>query len=135
MTLFRLLISVSGFSHTQAADFLDVRRDTINSWSASRNPTPSGVITELATLISRMQNAVDQTMETIDEQHTEPAIIELGYCADDHEAQSLGWPTASVHARVIGMIASQCIELGHTVEVLPRGTTIATAAAIQSHNK
>ena len=135
MNLFHLLVGISGLSHQEAADYLGVSRDTVNSWSASRHKVPTDAITKMAQIIGRMQNAVDEAMDTIDKQHETPTFIELGICTDDHEAQTLGWLTASIHRRVIGMVAAQCIELGHTVEVVPRGTTIATATAIAAHNK
>jgi len=98
-----------------------------------RPKRPNGPVKR--TVLKALQNAVDEAMDAIDKQHETPTVIELGICTDDHEAQTLGWLTASIHRRVIGMVAAQCIELGHKVEVVPRGTTIATATAIAAHNK
>ena len=133
MILYKHLMLVAGLSHREAAAFHDVRLDTIRSWSINRNPAPEGVINELTELIDRMLTAVDQAMSAIEDQHTSPTVIELGSCSDDKEAQDLGWPCASVHHHVIGLIAAQCLHLGHTVEVVPRGSTIASAAAIEAH--
>ena len=134
MTLYKNLLNVSGLSHLEAAHFHDVRRDTINSWSSGRNPTPDGVILEIATLIQKMHTAINESMAAVAQQKQKPQTIELGLCSDDHEAQTLGWPCVSVHARVIGTIAAQLIALGHNVEIVPRGSTPSTAAAIEAHD-
>jgi len=137
-TLFSLLRQVCGLSQREAADFLDARLDTVKSWSAGRNPTPPGVIDALADLANRIDAAADGAVGKIVEQiarHGDGGVVELGVAADDHEAQSLGWPCGSAHGMVIGLTASRALAEGHTVDVVPRGSTVATAAAIEIHEK
>ena len=136
MNLYKALLDVSGFTQKGAADFHSVRLDTVKSWCGGRNTAPVGVISELADLIKRMSRAIEEAKAQIDvmqEKHGSPQTIELGYCADDHEAQSLGWPSATVHHRVIGQIAAFATDAGHDVKIVPRGSTPATAAAVDAN--
>ncbi len=137
-TLYSILLSASGLSQREAAIFHGARLDTVKSWSAGRNAAPAGAIQELVDLIDRMMTAVDagvEQMEKMQAQHPVTGEIELGLCSDDHEAQSLGWPSASVHSRVIGLLAAEAIAAGHAVKTVPRGSTVATAAAIDAHHQ
>ena len=57
---------------------------------------------------------------------------ELGLAADDHEAQQppLGWPCVSAQAQVFGMVAAM---VDIKIKIVPRGTTIGSADAIEHH--
>lgn len=59
MTTFASAIRLCGLSQAEAADFLDVRLDTVKSWSASRNPVPPVVWQMLADLWRRIEDAAD----------------------------------------------------------------------------
>ena len=136
MNLYKALLDVSGFTQKGAADFHSVRLDTVKSWCGGRNQAPVGVISALADLIERMSTAIDEAIAQIDEmqtQHGSPQTIELGFCADDFEAEALGWPSASVHSRVIGTIAASATAAGYDVKIAPRGSTPATAAAVDAN--
>jgi hypothetical protein len=68
------------------------------------------------------------------EAHPDMKAVELGLSVDDHEAQSLGWPTASAHATVISrMTALLPLDLIDRIVIVPRGSTVATAAAAEQH--
>ncbi|WP_209015613.1 hypothetical protein, partial [Roseibium sp. RKSG952] len=43
-------------------------------------------------LIDRQAEAAEQALDVIDQRVQPQDEIEIGYPADDHEAQSLGWP-------------------------------------------
>ena len=137
MTIFRILIDTAGLSLVQASAFLDAREDSVMSWSSGRRPTPPGVITELHELIAHQQLAARQSaahIEKIMNDNGTPEVIEIGVSADDHEAQSLGWPTVSAHAAVIGMsVALLPAEIVARVSIVPRGSTAATAKAADAH--
>ena len=132
-TLYNILLVTTGLSQREASVFHGVRPDTVKSWSAGRNPAPDGAIDELADLITKMASAVDAALDAAEAQEQTAEAIELGLASDDHEAQSLGWPTASVHRVVIGRIAAELHYSGRKVSVVPRGSTIATAAASDIH--
>jgi hypothetical protein len=134
--LYKVLLDVSGLSQKRAADFHSVRLDTVKSWCGGRNEAPVGVVSELADLIERMSNAIDQAVAKIDEmqtKHGNPQTIELGFCTDDYEAETLGWPSANVHSRVIGRIAASATAKGYDVKIVPRGSTPATSAAADAN--
>ena len=133
MNYFNHLLKISGLSNTEAAIFFDVRLDSVKGWQSGRRNVPPGILETIEQLVDRMLNAANQAIDAINEQHTTPTSIEIGYAADDHEAQTLGWPTASVHERVIALVAAQANAAGHSVTIVPRGSTSATAAAIDAH--
>ena len=75
-------------------------------------------------------NAIIKTIK----RHHVPETIEIGVCADDHEARSLGWPTVSAHAAVVGhMLAMLPPDMIGRVRIVPRGSSAATAAAADAH--
>jgi hypothetical protein len=126
-----LLIQIGGLSHREAADFLRVRLDTVQSWHRSRNPTQArdGVIAELRGLIARQETAAAQATDQIAAlagRHGAPTEIEIGYPADDHEAQDLGWPCVGAwRAMAARVVAAAPIK----IILVPRGSTPGTAAA------
>jgi len=59
-----------------------------------------------------------------------PDDIEVGIAVDDHDAQSLGWPCVGAHAAVIRrLIEILPKDIAKKIKVVPRGSTLATAAA------
>ncbi|MEC9266688.1 MAG: hypothetical protein VX464_11565 [Pseudomonadota bacterium] len=106
----------------------------MKSWSAGRNGTPDQVLAEMAALYARIEEAADVASDLIDAQDV-AGEIELGIASDDHEAQSLGWPCVGAHRAVLAIVVARAIEAGHSVKIVPRGSTIATAAAADRHQK
>ena len=117
MTPFSLLLQLSGLTQREAATFLDSREDTVRSWSLGRRNAPPGVIEQMRDLIDRQEEAAVQAIRQIEAMSDDmtPDEIEIGYPADDHEAQELGFPTVSawgaMAARVIADIGAD-IRLG-----------------------
>ena len=66
MTTFAAAIRLCGLSQQQAADFFDVRLDTLKSWSSGRNPAPAGVWAMLADLWRRIEDAADDAAPLVD---------------------------------------------------------------------
>lgn len=132
MTPFALLCGVCGLSHREAANMLNVRIDTVKSWSAGRNRTPDGVLATLRDLAHRIDRAAAEALALIAEQ--QPPEVELGYAVDDAEAQSLGWPCVGAQAAALGRIVAGVPE-GVKVILVPRGSTIGTAAAADAHRR
>lgn len=130
MTPFALLCGVCGLSHREAATFLGVRPDTVKSWSAGRNRTPDGVLAALRDLAHRIDRAAGEALALIAEHR--PPEVELGYAADDAEAQSLGWPCVGAQAAAFGRIVAGLPD-GVRVELVPRGSSVGTAAAADAH--
>ncbi len=120
---YNVLLAVCGLSNREAALFHDARIDTVKSWASGRRNAPKGAIKELSGLVHKINNAVDEAIETFP---NEPCELELGLASDNVEAQTLGWPFVSVHKIVLGLITSYATECGFTVSVVPRGSTVAT---------
>lgn len=136
MTVFALLAGVCGLSHREAAALLDVRLDTVKSWSAGRNPTPPGALTELARLVIAIERAAGEAVTIVEARAAdtgEPSAIELGLAVDDEDARAIGWPCAGAHRAVLGRVVARLVASGRPVAIVPRGSTPATAAAADAH--
>lgn len=132
-SVFALLIARCGLSQREAAAFLNVSPSAIDKWSRGARPAPVGVIDELRDLYRRQARAAEEAVKqavSLAEKHGWPELVELGLASDDHEAQSLGWPCGGAQAAMLGMVAAG---LSCPVIVVPRGATVATAAAADAH--
>lgn len=132
-SLFSAALTLCGLSHREAAAFLNVRPDTVKSWSAGRNPVPAGAMAELHRLSERMDEAAENVADLFDE-HAPAAAVEIGIASDDHEARSLGWPCVGAQMALAARVWSLLPE-GVTLRLVPRGSTVATAAAADEHDK
>lgn len=65
-TTFSAAIAICGLSQQEAADYLDVRLDTVKSWSAGRNPPPEGAWQMLSDLYRRIEDAADYASAQIE---------------------------------------------------------------------
>lgn len=72
-----------------------------------------------------------ETLKMLSER-PEIALIELGYAVDDAEAQSMGWPCASAQWACLRLVIA---ESNREFSCVPRGTTMATAAAADVREK
>ena len=124
MTPYALLLALSGLSQREAAELHNVRLDTVKSWSAGRNGANAGVIAELAGLIARQDRAAREALAAIEAEAHDG--IEIGYPADDAEAQALGFPARSAWAAMAARVVAAPPD---RIRLVPRGSTPATAAA------
>lgn len=122
MTPFALLLRLSGLSHREAAAFLGVSPSSIDKMARGVRSTPAGIIEDMRELIDRQ--AADATLDLIYDKVSDE--IELGYPADDHEARTLGWPCVGAWT---GWAARIVAEADVPVRLVPRGSTVVTAAA------
>lgn len=125
---FTLLRRRCGLSQHKAAEFLEVRLDTIKSWDGDRRGVPDRVIAELRELYNRMRRAAFEALAIMDEMPD--GDVELGLANDDEEARALGFPCVDSHAAVLGMIVGKTTR---KCVIVPRGSTVATAAAREVH--
>jgi DNA-binding XRE family transcriptional regulator len=131
-TLFLLLLNSCGLSQKEAADTLDARLDTIKSWSSGRRTPPPNVLALLRHLASYIdRRADDYIVFTIDKN---PQSVEIGYCADDAEAKSLGFPCVGAHNALIARLIAGLPD-SIEIKIVPRGSTPTTAAAADAHQK
>lgn len=139
MSLYASLQGLCGLSNREAAEFFRVSPSSIDKWRLStRNPPPRGALEALAALHARQRKAALAMIEIAQQQikaNGPNGAVSLGFCADDAEAQSLGWPCVGAHRAVLAIVAAAVIPLGVEVSFVPRGSTPATAAAADAHQK
>ena len=135
MTPFAALCALAGLSQHEAGDLCGVRHDSARQWATGRRNAPAGALDTLRALIARQERAAREAVSQIarlSKSHGAPDVIELGYPADDHEAQSLGWPCvgawSAMAARVIAAAPAKIV-------LVPRGSTPGTAAAADAHGR
>jgi len=136
-TLFSLLAQACGLSHREAAEFVQVRIDTVKSWSSGRNACPARALDEMATLAARVATAAAEALAQIEAmaaQQGAPDVIDLGVASDDAEAQSIGWPCVGAQRASLGLIVARGMALGYRFSISPRGSTSATAAAADAYS-
>lgn len=131
INVYNFLLKASGLSQREAAIFHDVRVDTIKGWSGGKTDAPLGALEEISELILKQRAAADETLEQFDAAAV--GDVELGAASDDYEAAALGWPSASAQHQALALIAADMIADGVAVSVVPRGSTVATAAAADVH--
>lgn len=93
MTLFKLLLKSTGLSNSEVSKLLDVSLNTVKAWTRGKNPVPDRIIKELFELVDRQNRTAAKILKD-NPNITKP---ELSYCADDDQAQELGYPTKSAH--------------------------------------
>lgn len=130
MTLFDLLRRACGLSQQEAADLLGVALATVKAWGRAKNKAPPGVIAELRALYARIDEAANQMLDVIEEQ--DPTDIELGFPADEHEAQAMGWPCVGAWRAMAGIVVAA---IDKPVRLVPRGSTPSTAAAADARER
>lgn len=133
-TLFAAALQSCGLSQREAAAFLDVSIDNVRSWSTGRRTPPAGVMLELWELNDRQQEAADEAYQAWREAK-QPKEIEIGVATDDHEAESLGWPCVTAHMMVAERLWQMILPEEARVIVVPRGSTVTSAAAADTHEK
>lgn len=108
MTPFAAISTLAGLTLQEAGDLCGVRHDSARQWATGRRAAPPGAIDRLRDLIATQERVAAQTLAQIvarAQQHGARAEIEIGYPADDYEAQSLGFPCVgawgAMAARVI----------------------------------
>lgn len=135
-TTFALLCQRCGLSHREAAEFLNTRLDTARSWSSGRNRTPPGVIAELRALYAKIEAAAEWSVKQYEDICKEaghpPSNVQLGLSSDDHEARQRGLPCVGAHAAMVGIVAAR---IASGVDVVPAGSTLATAAAAAADDR
>lgn len=55
MTTFKYIIAQCGLSRQEAAEFLNVSHETINSWTSGRRQPPEGIFRELSRLYAKIR--------------------------------------------------------------------------------
>lgn len=134
ITVFALLLRISGLSQKEAAAFLDLSPSSVDKFSRGVMQPKPGVLRELRDLVDKQVTAADQALSQIDElvdRHGAPPEIVLGYPADPHEAEQLGFSAVGAWW---GMAAHIVAQTDIPVRFVPRGSDPATAMALDAHD-
>ena len=122
MTLFSALLSGLGLSQSEAAEFLEVRIDTVKSWCAGRRNPPAGAMAQLHALAARQIAAADALVQSCAEAKRaaggDPDAIEAAL-PSDAEIRRRGWPCRGAFLAVVR----------RAWETLPDGTRIVLVTA------
>lgn len=109
-TPFAMLADRCGLSQREAAEFLNVRLDTVKSWCAGRNVAKPPVLAKLRVLYSKIQAAaakLAQDNERLLEQQRERGIpqrgIVFGLAESDDVARAFGFPSTGPYMAAIGL--------------------------------
>ena len=135
LTLFGSLEELCGLTHGECASYLNVRPDTVKSWSSGRRTAPPSAEAQLIALWSRIEDTASVTVEAVASQIAEhaslgpPSGFEIGIPQSQAEAIELGWPSVGCCHRVAALVASR---VGVPLTLVERGSTVATWLAIQA---
>ena len=99
MTIFAAALKLVGLSQREAADFFEVRPDTVRSWACGRSRVPLNIWHELRELYDKQQQAVDQALALIEEH--EPATLALNI----NGPRGAEWPSKGVHLAALAQLA------------------------------
>lgn len=130
-TTFCLLRQVCGLSHREAAEFLKVPEHTIIAWDTRRG-VPFDAVHQLRILHRSLEKAAEEEVRRIRKRAPAIPVLELGLASDDVEARQLGLPCVGAHQALLGLIAAK---LNRHVRVVPAGSTVATAAAMDAFER
>ena len=130
MTPFALLLELAGLSQREACEFLKISPSSVDKMRRGLRAAPPGVIGHLRGLIYKQERVARETLAIVCK--GAPDRIEIGFPADDHEARSLGWPCVGAWSAMAARVLAG-MEL--TPRLVPRGSTPATAAAIDARER
>lgn len=133
-SLFYATLQGLGLSQSEAAAFLGVRLDTVKSWCQGRRTPPAGAWAQLHELAGVQDRAARELVQAARDAVTTGAVIELSVANDDAEAQALGWPCVAAQLATFRR-AWEMLPTGAQIEIVPRGSTPASKAAIGARHK
>lgn len=132
--IYKILLKKSGLTQHEAAAFHNVNAASIKNWATQRRSVPPGVIQEIHDLCAQQDRAAANTAALILEKSC--GTVEIGFCVDDAEAQSRGYPAKSAHDAVIASVLAKIpFHVLQGVQLVPCGTTPATAAASDQNDR
>lgn len=131
MTPFALLLHLSGLSQREAAALLRVSSSSVDKMARGIRSTPPGVLAEMQRLTDRQQAAAVEALALIASSAADR--IEIGHPTDDHEAQALGWPCVGAWRGMAARVVAGAPDASR-LDLVPRGSTPATAAASDIHD-
>lgn len=142
MTPFAALQSLCGLSNREVASFLGMTESAVEKFRRGNREAPPGVLRELADLWGMIDAAAGDAADEMFASGivtAKDAEIEIGYPADDHEADQLGFPCVGAWRQYLARVLDELMQCRSfdpaRIKLVPRGSTPATAAAADIHRK
>ena len=120
------MLRVTGLSQREAATYLNMSLRSIENFASGRAEPKPRIMEELRDLYDAQRDAADRALEALDE--TRPDELVLGRPADDHEAQTGGWPCVGAWDGTGAMIVA---ETSARTRIVPLGSEPTTALAAE----
>ncbi len=134
MTPFAAYLATSNVTYEQAAHHFGLPVTTIEDWASGRSKAPDEATEWAHQLIVGMltkANTLTAAYEDLKANYGEPGEIEIGISTDDHEAQLNGFMSKTHERATMGLALAQ-LPTG-VIKLVPRGSTLGTAAAEAQH--
>ena len=106
-------------SHAESAHFLDVRPDTIKSWSSGRRQTPGAVLDTMARLAAAIERQAADRAAAV--RKTTQDNIPLEIATTDAAALQLGFPCIGAQNRAAALVLARGIAAGRSFTIVPKG--------------
>ncbi|MEN9854949.1 MAG: hypothetical protein RLZZ157_75 [Pseudomonadota bacterium] len=133
MTPFQALIFASGLSYAEAGELLGVNKGTVRDWARGKTRLPEGRLAwahaRVVSMLTKADTLVD-ALNATSAQNGAPATIQIAVSTDDDEARLNGFSSREQESATIGLALAQLpLDRLAIVKLVPRGSTVATAAA------
>ncbi|GEC52279.1 hypothetical protein ABIF38_006441 [Bradyrhizobium japonicum] len=125
MSIYDLMRQRCGLSQAEAAEFQDVRLDTIKSWCSGRRPAPQRAVDELRDLYRRIREAGEAYAHQVNRRGPRVddagARYQVAEPIDDADAIASGWPSKAACLAALG-IAIATLPADVALELVPHKT-------------
>jgi len=105
-SVYDLLREACGLSQQEAADYHDVRLDSIKSWCSDRRQVPVAVVAQLQELMRAIELSAEKFAAEINPNYDQNAFI-IGVPIEDEDAEACGFPSIAAHHRAIAIAMSR----------------------------
>ena len=123
MSVYDLMRQCCGLSQTEAAEFQNVRLDTVKSWCSGRRPAPARAVAELRDLYRRIFEAgtsyaaqLERRGPQVDEDGSQRYLVSEP--RDDQDAIAQGWPNKAACLAALG-VAIAALPADAVAELVP----------------
>jgi hypothetical protein len=117
-SVYDLLRVACGLSQQEAADFHEVRLDSIKSWCSDRRRAPVLVVAQLQVLMRNIERAGEEFAAKLKPDYAKNACI-IGMPQTEKDAKACGFPSLAAQMRAIAIAISRLPD-GVAIELVER---------------
>jgi hypothetical protein len=117
-SVYDLLREACGLSQTEAAEYQDVKLDSVKSWCSDRRPAPIPVIAQLQELMRLIERSGKDFAAKMKPDYEKGACI-IGLPHDEKDARACGFPSKTAHLRAIAITLSRLPD-GAAIQLVER---------------